>query len=174
MTSLKYITGDLFIAPTHSILAHSCNTHGIWGGGIAYQFALKYPKAERLYEEHCAKHKPYDLLGTTLLLKSDDFVNDGPNKKGYYIACLFTSVGGGNSPDAPDAILLNTRAAIHDLFKQLQESEDPVIQGLRNPAGRWVINLPKINAGIFRVPWDHTSSILQGTPYELDFNVYII
>lgn len=164
--SIKYITGDLFQASKHSILAHSCNAHGIWGGGIAYQFALKYPKAEALYEEHCAKYKPQELLGTTLIIKSDDFNEED----GFYIACLFTSTGGGNSPDAPDSILLNTRLAIQDLYNQLVNSNEPY---LTSPNGNFIINLPKINAGIFRVPWDYTKNILQGIS-NLDFNIYVI
>ncbi|CDR40145.1 CYFA0S04e04544g1_1 [Cyberlindnera fabianii] len=173
MGALNYITGNLLHASRPAILAHACNTHGIWGGGIAYQIALQFPAAEARYEDHCARHSPEQLIGTTFLIETQ---KDEPGNKGsddpYIIACLFTSVGGGGFADAPAEIVKNTRLALEDLERQLKETSSEVLLGLKKVRGHWVVDLPKINAGIFRVPWDETEAVLKES--GLDYNVYIV
>lgn len=140
---INYIKGNLFSAPPGSILAHACNCHGIWGGGIAATFRSKFPQAYEKYRNHCLAVPPADrskLVGTSLLLKDS----------GYYIACLFTSESGAESSDA---IARATKACMDDLLPQLKRAGlDPSTEP---------ICMPKINSGIFGVPWDKTATALE-------------
>ncbi|RLV95183.1 ADP-ribose 1''-phosphate phosphatase [Spathaspora sp. JA1] len=158
---ITYIKGDLFshkaIDISKSIiLAHACNTGGSWGGGIAAVFARKYPSANLKYSNYCATHS--NLLGTTLLIPADS-----TNK--VYIACLFTS----DFSQTPSEIVNYTNQALSDLSKQLANSELNFQTENQHP----IINMPKINAGIFGVPWELTEEVLQKHP-NLNFNVYVI
>lgn len=50
---MKTTTGDLFdFAGTHAI-AHGVNCVGVMGGGIAAQFARRYPKMKQFYQYAC-------------------------------------------------------------------------------------------------------------------------
>lgn len=165
--NIEYLHGDLFTTPQKSVLGHSCNCMGSWGAGVALQFKRKHPVAYKQYAEHCAAYstKPEDLLGTCLLIQSKD----------YWIACLFTSVGNSSSncgrPRSPkDVIVKATRAALTDLLRQLHG--DRYMSSLQ-PGDDYfpVINLPQINAGLFRVPWGETEAVIKSFPYK--FHVYI-
>ncbi|EMG46387.1 ADP-ribose 1''-phosphate phosphatase [Candida maltosa Xu316] len=158
MSIIKYIQGDLF---THTIpagkkiiLAHACNTHGSWGGGIAAIFRKKFPKANATYSQYC--HTNSNLLGKSLIIESDQ-----PN---ILIACLFTS----DFNQSPEGIVKYTKQSIEDLQEKLGEFSD-----LEEEDNRIVVNMPKINAGIFGVPWEDTENALQGFN-KLHFNVYVI
>lgn len=129
---IHYIKGDLFTA--QGILAHACNCHGVWGGGIALVFKKKFPKAYKVYHEHCLQRSPEQLLGTCLLI---------PENQSTSIACLFTSHSSSESE-----IVAHTKDAIADLIRQ---TSDPV-------------NMPQINAGIFAVPWEKTEAVLKEYP----------
>lgn len=167
-SNIQYICGDLFNSqPPQSVLGHSCNCVGSWGGGIALQFKKLFPEAHRQYVNHCkaANSNPENLLGTCLLIQSND----------YWIACLFTSVGNSSSrcgaPRSPKDIIIDaTRAAMGDLLRQLHT--DPYISTL-HPGNEYfpIINLPQINAGLFCVPWNETEQVIQEFPYK--FRVYI-
>lgn len=146
MSNVKIIKGDLFSASEGSILVHACNTQGVWGSGIAAQFANEFPEAFRQYNKLCCKEGD-NLLGTCFLI-------DTPN---YSIGCLFTSSGYGSYVSKPDVILSNTRIAISDLIHQ-------------NWTGR-PIHMCKINSGLFRVPWGLTQEVLEEFP-EQEFTVY--
>jgi ADP-ribose 1''-phosphate phosphatase len=105
--------GDLFTSPpANSILLHACNCLGIWGGGIAFAFKQKYPKAFEVYRKHCFEHSedPSSLIGTCLIIR------EASDK--YDIGCLFTSVGVGGKVDPPSEILAATRGAVKDLMRQ--------------------------------------------------------
>lgn len=143
---ITYISGDLFEAvdpKEKPILAHSCNCLGSWGGGIALQFKKRYPHAFKEYESHCLTHLPKDLLGTCLILQEKD----------CRIACLFTSIDGGGD------IVKWTSCSIKNLQNQVET------QSLNS-----TIYMPKINSGIFGVPWDETEAVL--TPMDLQIIVY--
>ncbi|KAI3404898.2 hypothetical protein KGF56_002314 [Candida oxycetoniae] len=83
-----------------------------------------------------------DLLGTALLVE----------ESGTSIACLFTS----DFTQTPHQIVKHTENALRDLFNQV---------------GHCKVNIPKINSGIFNVPWELTEAVLINS--ELEFNVYI-
>lgn len=139
---IKTIKGSLFNAPKNSIIIHACNTKGVWGTGIAKQFAEKYPNAYQIYRETC-QEKGSKLIGTCLLIQTDKHI----------IACLFTSIGYGEFKDTPEQILKNTKSAVEDLIKQN-------ISGLK-------LYSCKINSGRFAVPWDDTKRILEESGVDI-------
>jgi ADP-ribose 1''-phosphate phosphatase len=144
---LVTVKGSLFTAPKNTIIIHACNTKGVWGSGIAKEFAKRFPKAYEQYRLECQQHGAH-LLGTASLIPTKDYV----------IGCLFTSKAYGAHVDSPEKILIATRLAIADLI-------------LKN--GKYY-NLPmhicKINSGLFRVPWQDTKKILKETGQP--FTVY--
>ena len=158
---VKYITGDLFRHTAHSgkavVLAHACNTGGSWGGGIAAVFRTKFPQANSEYSNFC--HNNHNLLGKSLLLKADDFSDSK-----IYIACLFTS----DFSQSPERIASYTYESLKDLAEQLE-----LIPDVESNGDCKVVNMPKINAGIFGVPWELTEAELEKVE-DLDFNVYIL
>lgn len=169
--NVQYISGDLFSVrpgPT-SVLAHSCNCVGSWGGGIALAFKSRFPQAFQIYKAHCQSYdaNPSALVGSCLLIHNTPDMPGGE----YWIACLFTSVGHGNRVSPPNMIVQATRLAITDLLRQLHT--DRFISTLK-PGDEYipVINLPQINAGLFRVPWEQTKAVLKEIPYR--FNVFIL
>lgn len=124
------------------VLAHACNCYGVWGGGIAVAFRKKFPAAYEAYHQHCALRSPQQLLGTCYLI---------PDGK-FKIACLFTS-----DNSSVDETVAYTKSAMEDLIRQAPDEP---------------ISMPKINAGIFAVPWEKTESALVQLDYPI--NVYVL
>ena len=145
MSNITTVKGNLFDAPKGSIIIHACNCRGVWGSGIAAEFARRFPKARDLYAKICQEKGP-SLAGTCLLIPAGDYV----------IGCLFTSRGYANSVDKPQKILENTEKAIEDLIRQNVENRP--------------LHTCKINSGLFRVPWNDTKDILKKSGKE--FTVY--
>lgn len=107
---ITYRSGDLFGVLRRAkgplpVLAHACNCLGSWGGGIALQFRKRYPEAYKVYARHCEQASPEAILGTTLLIPTQDCT----------IACLFTSIDGGGD------IVESTRCAMEDLVRQTKQ-----------------------------------------------------
>jgi ADP-ribose 1''-phosphate phosphatase len=149
---IEHRKGSLFDAPDGAILAHACNAKGIWGSGIAKQFKERFPGNYDSYAWHCQRNsRPESLVGTTLLLGAE-----APNFEGWGIACMFTSKGYGRDVDPPEEILLSTQCAFTDLLSQA-------------PLG-CEIHMPKINSGLFNVPWEETQyeleSVLEDWPHN--------
>lgn len=160
--TINYVKGDLLQitkkASTRPIvLAHSCNCLGSWGGGIAYTLKQKFPSSYSLYSQYCNKFRssPEKLLGLSLVIPISE--TDPGFVKGVgesvLIACLFTSFGGGGSHNAKEEILQNTKKCLEDLNYEH-------------------ISMPKINAGIFGVPWKETEKVLKQT--NSSYTVYVI
>jgi ADP-ribose 1''-phosphate phosphatase len=143
--TIKIVKGSLFNAPADSILIHACNTQGVWGAGIARQFAELFPGAYRVYRLACMDKKQV-FVGSCLLIPS----------KSYWIGCLFTSKSYGRQADSPDKILSATRLAIADL----------VLQNTKNRP----MHMCKINSGLFGVPWKDTRAVLE--EFDAEFVVY--
>jgi ADP-ribose 1''-phosphate phosphatase len=138
MKQLSYKKGSLFqAAKPGAILVHACNAEGSWGAGIALQFKKKYPKAYKDYSDWCQKD-PEELVGSYLNLKDSELT----------ITCLFTSSGYGERKDTRDEIILNTVKSIKDFIMTVPY--------------KGVINSPKINAGLFKIPWKDTEKIIKG------------
>ncbi|KAF4549343.1 Macro domain-containing protein [Elsinoe fawcettii] len=147
-------TGDLFSAPPNTVLIHACNCRGYWGKGIAAAFKKRYPKADKLSTEHCAKVNKVnkdDLPGTAQLIPPQEGDADQ-----HFVGCLFTSKSYGQTKDQPPAILKNTSTAIVDLLRQVAEwnagNEERKIEAI------WTC---KINSGLFNVPWEDTKKVME-------------
>lgn len=79
---LIYKKGNILNA-TENIIAHQCNTQGIFGGGLALQIAELYPNVEKIYHDYC-NWLSYDYE----LLKDDYCIVKV--KSTQYIANCFT------------------------------------------------------------------------------------
>lgn len=145
MGKVTTFKGNLFDAPKGSIIIHACNTKGMWGSGIAKEFAKRFPVAYQAYRNECLS-KGASLIGTCLLIPT----------KNYTIGCLFTSKNYGQFVDSPDKILKATKTAVEDLILQNKD---------KNP-----MHMCKINSGLFKVPWQDTKKILKETGE--DFVIY--
>lgn len=156
---IKYLKGDLFKqCASNSVLAHSCNPLGHWGGGIALQFKKRFPNAEKQYVEHCEKYasNPSKLLGTCLLVRDVDAAHNNDER---IIACLFTS----DFNNSIKEILQYTVKAVEQMEHQLLS--------LNNDDYK-LVEMPKINSGIFCTPWELTEEILKKSC--LNYNVYVL
>jgi len=128
---VEYVTGDLFdIATSDSYLLHACNTQGVWSAGIAKQFSYKYPKDFEVYVKHCEDGA---ITGTNLVTPSN-------------IICMFTSEKFGWQKDTPEIILNNTKRCLSYLAIGLPYNT--------------IIYSPKINSGLFMVPWLATEKLI--------------
>lgn len=141
------VKGNLFDAPKGALLVHACNTYGVWGAGIAATFARLYPSYLKAYEAHC-NTQGKKLLGTALILKG----------RWHRVGCLFTSTGYGHKALYQDEILAATRESLVDLFSKISDTEE--------------VNMPRINAGLFRVPWELTKEVLEEFP-DRKFKVWV-
>lgn len=146
MKNVTIVKGDLFSAPEGSIICHAVNTKGVWGAGIAKQFARKYPIAYEFYKGICQEYGK-SLVGTCLVLQTET----------HKIACLFTSEGYGSNVDNEKQILYNTFNAIEDLLLQNEIMNKP-------------IHMCKINSGLFGVDWYKTQRVLE--QFNEPFTVY--
>ncbi|ODQ44895.1 hypothetical protein PICMEDRAFT_73702 [Pichia membranifaciens NRRL Y-2026] len=179
---IRYTKGDLFQLTKTTLsrpllIAHACNCLGIWGGGIASVFKTRYFSSYELYHTYCHSFQsPTELLGTSLLLpvSSNDagFVNG--LKDQLIVVCLFTSIIG---QETEKEIAKNTESAMLDLKRKLQNPsliENAISRQIienynkqildadgKPDVFQYTINMPKINAGIFGVPWSLTEKALE-------------
>ena len=134
---IQYIQGDFFSA-TNCFLLHACNCQRNWGSGVAAQFARLFPGAYRQHQIISA-NKPGEIQFLPTPAEVDGII------------CLFTSDGYGRYVDSPDTIVKNTE-------KSLKTLED--FFALRD-IGTIKIASPKINAGLFNVPWEQTAGLIE-------------
>ncbi|SCU78302.1 LAME_0A04038g1_1 [Lachancea meyersii CBS 8951] len=181
-SNVKYLRGNC-LAGTIShprILIHSCNCNGSWGGGIAYQLGVKYPKAEKDYIEICEKFGSR-LLGKFVLIPS---YSDST----LLIGCLFTASFGGPNQGSGKTILENTQLALEDMRVKLKGGKlnpgsdvdgftsqmmEKVKAKLRYRLDEYALEMPQINSGIFGVPWPQTEKLLK-EQHSLSFAVYVL
>src|SRR5216684_1503693 len=102
--SIVYKKGSLFDAPHGSVLVHACNAQGMWGSGIAKEFASRFPES---YEDYKAICQVGYELGTGQLETGQAFVLGCENE--HRVGCLITSSNYGQLKDPKDVILKNTR-----------------------------------------------------------------
>ncbi|SCU78072.1 LAFA_0A04764g1_1 [Lachancea sp. 'fantastica'] len=182
VTNVRYLKGNcLSQAISHPrILIHSCNCNGSWGGGIAYQLGVKYPKAEKDYNDICDKFGS-KLLGRFVLIPS---YSDST----LLIGCLFTATFGGSNQGSGNDILHNTELSLENMRIQLRSNAqtpdnemdvflfkfmENVKSNLRYPLAEYQLEMPQINSGIFGVPWPKTEALLKEQK-ALSFAVYIL
>lgn len=179
MTNISYFKGNILTTKNYKrVIIHSCNVNGSWGGGIAYQLAVKYPKTEAVYVDLCERYAN-NLLGKCVVIpsfKDNDTI----------IGCLFTSSFGGVNHGSATSILEYTEKSLECLNELLTES--PHISAntnLDNEIGKLItqiegnlneyrLEMPKINSGIFGVPWQRTERVLEKFNGSLSFTVYEI
>ncbi len=139
-----YVFDDLFKAPKDQLLVHACNCQGVWGSGVAKQFKSNFYEEWRLYRAMCTAYSEEEsfLVGRALIVNQ--------------VGCLFTSKNYGEKVDPPQLILENTEKALQDLISKTTMK----------------IAMPKINSGLFKVPWEQTLAILEKFPNTM-FYVYI-
>ncbi|KAJ7065197.1 hypothetical protein C8F01DRAFT_1124647 [Mycena amicta] len=141
--TVNHIVGDLFDAPPHSILIHSCNTRGSWGAGIAVAFKEKFPEAFAEYKAVCERDGAA-LLGSCLLIRGSE----------YDVACLFTSKDYGRRVDSPEKILAATQLAMADLIEKNKDHPK-------------ALHACRLNGGKFKVEWGLTESLLEALQVEI-------
>lgn len=148
MSLLRLQKGNLFtLPPKGSALVHSCNAMGVWGGGpnaVATQMKKRFPLAFEHYELHCRMFSKTYLPGTIRI--SDE--------NGYAIVSMIVSTGFGKNTDTPQVILKNTVEAVCRVLDYFPDN--------------FQIHSPKINAGLFGVPWDDTQRVIETCLKEYD------
>lgn len=143
---IKYKQGDLFDNLTgNEIIAHACNAQGVWGSGFAKQCKERFPINFNFYRNFCFGYKKAPITGTSILTQS------GPPLPLTFILCLLTSEKYGRAKDEPQKIVENTRLA-------LQHYSDLMADTGKNLTLEIVS--PKINAGLFGVPWSATEFLI--------------
>ncbi len=73
-----------------------------------------------------------------------------------HIGCLFTSDNYGDLVDPPELILKNTQKALVQLLNTTKVQ----------------ISMPKINSGLFKVPWEQTEKIIEQVSGQRNIFVY--
>lgn len=89
---------------------------------------------------HYCNEKPYLTQGTSLIINR--------------IGCLITRKDYGNNVDPVITILVNTNHALKELLSNTTMK----------------IAMPRINSGLFKVPWEDTEAILK--TFNRDFYIY--
>ena len=152
--------GSVFEAPTGAMLIHSASTRGVWGAGIAQEFRRRFPTAHEEYRSSC--HVSYlNIVGQARITLEPS----------HWVATLITSTGVGRTVDHWSVICGYTRKALRDLV-------DHAWPRARVRYGRLpgdplpAIHLPRINSGLFGVPWSRTESILNEDHPNLVWNVW--
>lgn len=146
--------GDIFSAPSNTVLVHACNCQGSWSAGIAKAFKTHYPAAFKKYAAHCERWSADELLGTALLIPPASFSAAAADTKGneggknatstkgkangmvesgekgsHFVGCLFTSAHYGKRKGSPKQILEATGPAMEDLLRKINAwNEDHPIQ----------------------------------------------
>ena len=166
--SLTYTQASLFTSPPQTAICHATNAQGSWGAGIALAFKKHYPAAFKLYATHCSKWPGNSLLGTTLLIPPQ---HKSPLKAEreaqHWVACLFTSEKKGKGKGSKESILEATGEAVQDLVRKVRgvnESSDGEDGKAKSGSGEGdcitEVRMCKINSGLFGVPWEATSEVI--------------
>jgi ADP-ribose 1''-phosphate phosphatase len=151
--------GNLFDAPSNTLLVHACNCVGSWNAGIALTFQKNYPAHYSIYQAHCKSRTPNSLLSTCLLIPPQP--GSGPN---HWIGCLFTSRKYGRGKDSKDDILDSTDSALQDMLEQLEDVK-------KKPKGVWMC---KINSGSFKVPWSQTKKLIEALTFKGGLQIDVV
>ncbi len=154
ITYIKSQPDDIFkVAEVGSdvVVVHACNSMGVWGAGIALQFKDKFPNAYRIYSHWCMVHN-YHVTGRCLIVEDRE----------RFIGCLITSRGYGYKKDNEERILKLTYNSVRDLLMQI-------------PIWKTIIS-PKINNGLFNIPWNKTEAVINeaihDSGHNIDWHVY--
>lgn len=155
MSDLIYRTGSLFEAPPGAVLVHSCNGQGIWGAGIAAQMKVRFPAAFEKYRLRCASTPWSRLRGIAQVSHCPPF----------WVASLPVSAGYGPQRDSTQRIAEATRNALQGLLAHESWGDEPRPREFHSP---------RVNAGLFGVPWEITASVIEGLArqHEVSWTVW--
>lgn len=158
---LQVKSGNIFdVAPNaKNVLVHACNAQGVWGAGIAAQMLHRFPTAYVDYFDVCVKapsNRKHTLCGKYVWSE----------EKGYHILSLITSEFYGKRVAPAGDILAATKTSLEAAFKSPKRNEHSKLQ----------FHSPRINAGLFRVPWELTLGVLFQlvTQYDVDWTVWTL
>jgi len=137
---------DLFDAPKNSLIIHACNAKGVWGGGIAAEFASRYPRSYGYYNKFCrAEGRLCGRFGVAFY----------PDTEEHQVGFLITSEGYGKDKDSTDEILTQTSLAVKECLDYCEYIS-------RTNSGQLVeVYSNKFNSGLFGVPWDMTEGVIK-------------
>ena len=160
--SLSQMRDDIFECPPGSVIVHSCNCIGVWGRGFAKTLADLYPEQYDEYRDHCKSanqktraqsFKP-QLRGTALLCEPPA----SKDRRNHAVGCLFVKAKPGPTPSYGDnrqQILAHTKTSFEDLLLQVAKHA-----GQHSGSKMPELHLPKINSGLFNVPWEMTKKTI--------------
>ena len=151
--SIEHRNGDLFEnVPPVTVFVHACNCKGHWGKGIALEFQKRFPTAFEAQRYYCSQHKFEEILGKSMLFSLPN--SEGPLGPGrHFVACLFNKPEPGPARSEKEilGVLSATKLAMQNLIDGLRDRDLAQIEELR---------MPKLNSGLFNVPWERTLEVL--------------
>jgi O-acetyl-ADP-ribose deacetylase (regulator of RNase III) len=146
---IKYVKGDLFLAP-QTIIAHGCNCKGGFGSGVAKTMSQKHPEARSQY---LRKFNSVGWkLGDIQYVKSN----------GKVIANCATQYDYGSPKGG--AVYVD-----YDSIKTCMEKLKKVCV-----ENKLSVAIPKIGAGLAGGDWDIIEKIINEVFFDLDIYVYVI
>jgi ADP-ribose 1''-phosphate phosphatase len=167
--TLTYQKASLFASPPATLLCHATNAQGTWGAGIAAAFKKSYPAAFKLYAAHCKAWDSTSLLGTTFLIPPQKkSATKAEREAEHWIGCLFTSEKKGKGKGSKESILAATGEAVEDLVRKVKAVNETAAAGpergksttsAQDRIGE--VRMCKINSGLFGVPWEATSEVIE-------------
>ncbi len=182
--------GDIFAAPSNTLLIHACNCQGSWSAGIAKAFKDRYPKAFAKYAAHCKQYKDH-LVGDALLIVPPDDAFDSskvaptskPKDKDKNSTEDATKADqdGGDAKGEVDpsthfvgCVFTSRRFGRNkDSPKQILEATGPAMELMMQKVADYnasvsdesrkvkEVRMCKINSGLFHVPWTKTKAVLE-------------
>lgn len=174
--TLTHHYADLFTAPPLTLLCHATNAQGTWGAGIAAAFKKNYPSAFKVYAAHCAKWPTSALLGTTFLIPPQEkSFSKSEREAQHWIGCLFTSERKGKGKGSKESILEATGDAVRDLVRRVKDVNEDAASASAAGGSKGggsprmaiaSVRMCKINSGLFGVPWEATSEVVEGIEVE--------
>jgi ADP-ribose 1''-phosphate phosphatase len=166
---LTHQKASLFASPPATLLCHATNAQGTWGAGVAAAFKKSYPAAFRLYAAHCSAWDSKSLLGTTFLIPPQKKSATKTEREAeHWIGCLFTSEKKGKGKGSKESILAATGEAIEDLVRKVKAVNEAAASGSEKGKSTTSaqdriaeVRMCKINSGLFGVPWEATSEVIE-------------
>lgn len=144
---------SIFDSPRGSVLAHGCNTVGVWGAGIAKPFKERFPDTFKFYSLVCKSLPSANLLG-----KFYPYYEGG-----YYLGLCMTQVGFGPRGTGPHASL----AAIESSLRSLLE----YVAKLQNDETRTRdvdVYIPRIGCGYGGLRWEDVRPVIERLAAQYD------
>ena len=136
---IKYAKMSLFDAPKNSFIVHACNSEGVWGAGIAKEFAIQCPSQYVIYKKQASR------IGEAVFEIFHDH-----DAEPHHVVNLITCSIEKYMSTSEEEILINTATALFDFLTFYVEHypKKPIYSN-------------RFNSGIFNVPWEKTEKVLK-------------